>query len=192
MEMMMAKLQADSCVAAVFKTFKKYRLKAIVMHDNDNPIYHRDMYEQLMNHFGINYLDESCKDLSRKTYLVWDENISVNPNPIPFHYQPYNLKHQVRNIPLPIGKCNGKSPHSIVNILNSSWKKNHPEYWQKGQRAVSIFKCACQLCEYGVPKDMADGYFLKNWSDGDMVEDEILKNVDGAYKAAKYGSRNFY
>lgn len=188
---MMERLIRSPYVVAVFHTFKKFRLKAIILHDNADPLMHKDMYEQLMTQFGISNLDESCKDLSRKTYLVWDEEIWINPSPVPFHYEPTGQQIPTQQSCIPLGK-KSKSPFSIVNILNSSWKRQHPEYWQKGNRAISIFKCACQFCEYGVPQYMAEDYFLKNWEEDDLHETEIRGHVNGAYESAKYGSKNFY
>lgn len=74
-DMMIAQnqLTQQPSTVAVFRTFKPYRLKAIIKHDNIDPAKHKDVYEQLMNLYGTGFLDESCKDLSRKTYLVWDE-----------------------------------------------------------------------------------------------------------------------
>ncbi len=184
-------LKNSSCVVAAFRTFKKYRLKAIILHDNTDPLKHKDLYEQLMIHFGVGNLDESCKDLSRKTFLAWDEDLWINPTPKPFHYEP-----KAQGMMFPSSCVSSqkkiKSPYSIRNILNSSWRRNNPEYWQKGQRATSIFKCACQFCEYGVPQGMAEEYFVNNWLDFDMPESEIIGHVNGAYRSAKFDSKIFH
>ena len=184
-------LKTTPCVVAAFRTFKKHRLKVIILHDNNDPLKHKDLYEQLMMHFGLTFLDESCKDLSRKTFLAWDEDIWINPSPVAFHYEP-----TVQNKPVCQGKVStgkkSKSPNSIINILNSSWRREHEEYWQKGNRATSIFKCACQFCEYGVPQDMAESYFINNWLDFDMQESEIRGHVNGAYHSAEFDSKIFY
>lgn len=200
-DMMIAQnqLTQQPSTVAVFRTFKPYRLKAIIKHDNIDPAKHKDVYEQLMNLYGTGFLDESCKDLSRKTYLVWDENLWINPQPVAFHYtqqqnrviQSNQTSHTTKGYIL-----NGKrkSPQSIINILNSSWRNKHPEYWQKGYRANSIFSCACQLCEYGVPQDMSESYFLNGgWIADDFDENEVIKQVSGAYnyKQKEYGIKNF-
>lgn len=141
-------LKLTPCVLAVFRTLQQYRLKAIIQHDNIDPSLHKDMYGQLVQKFGLKLLDTSCADLSRRNYLVWDKDIWINPNVKPFHYVPTTSLRQVKPM---LHSCNKvKSPQSIINILNSSWKKNHPEFWKEHYRANSIFKCACLLCEYGV------------------------------------------
>ena len=184
-----ALLKNTPFVLAVFRTFKPYRLKAIVKHDNQDKMLHKDMYEQLMKTFGIQQLDTDCKDLSRRNYLVWDNDIWINPNPIAYHYTPPLPQAPTFQISTNNGK--GKSPQSIINILNSSWKKNHPEYWQEGNRAKSIFLCACQFCKYGVPKDMAEDYFVNGWVATGMGRDEIVKQVRGAYAREIFDSKLF-
>lgn len=186
-------LKATPFILAVFRTFKPLRLKALILHDNADPARHSEMYEQLIDIFTEYGIDSSGKDLSRKTYLPWDKDIWVNPNCTPFHFIPS----QVSFKPMPISKTitgKSKSPQSIINILNSSWSKNHPEYWQRGNRASSIFKCGCQFCEYGVPMDMAEDYFLNGgWISDDFTQEEIIKHVKGAYlhNNNRYGSKDF-
>ena len=180
-------------VLAVFRTFKPMRIKALVMHNNTDPAKHTEMYEQLTRLFGINLLDTGCKDLSRKTYLPWDEDIWVNHNCSKYQFIPGNplVTTQAKRT---YQGTKSKSPQSIINILNSSWRKNHPEYWKEGNRAQSIFKCACQFCEYGVPHDMAEDYFLSGgWIADDFTADEVIKHVRGAYGCNRnnLGSKDF-
>lgn len=188
----LSKLKSSPYVMAVFRTFKPKRIKALVMHDNTTSDKHKEMYEQLIRLFGIDLIDTSCKDLSRKTFLPWDEDIWVNANCKPFHFIPNATN---SNKPFSVnGNGKTKSPQSIINILNSSWRKNHPEYWREGYRANSIFKCACQFCEYGVPQDMAEDYFLNGgWIADDFTADEVIKHVRGAYGCNKdnFDCKNF-
>jgi len=199
LDQILTRLKSTPFVLAVFRTFKPRRIKALVMHDNTDPARHREMYEQLIGHFGADGIDQSCKDISRKTFLPWDEDIWVNPNCQPYHFVPSMILPQKCHSPLAV--INGtqkqrkpKSPQSIINILNSSWRAKHPEFWRVGYRANSIFKCACQFCEYGVPQDMAENYFLTGgWINDDFTEEEVFKHVRGAYGYNKdrYGSKVF-
>lgn len=188
-----ASLKSAPFVLAIFRTFKPMRIKALIMHNNTDPAKHTEMYEQLTRLFGINLLDTGCKDLSRKTYLPWDEDIWVNHNCSKYQFIPGSTSittQAKRNY----HGTKSKSPQSIINILNSSWRKNHPEYWKEGNRAQSIFKCACEFCIYGVPQDMAEEYFLNGgWIANDFTADEVIKNVRGAYVCNKsnYGSKDF-
>lgn len=188
-----ALLKSAPFVLAIFRTFKPMRMKALVMHNNTDPTKHTEMYEQLTKIFGINLLDIGCKDLSRKTYLPWDEDIWVNPNCSKYQFvsDTTSILAQAKRI---YQGTKSKSPQSIINILNSSWRKNHPEYWIEGNRAQSIFKCACEFCVYGVPQEMAEEYFLNGgWIANDFTADEVIKHVRGAYICNKnnYGSKDF-
>lgn len=188
-----ALLKSAPFVLAIFRTFKPMRIKALIMHNNTDPTKHTEMYEQITKLFGISLLDTGCKDLSRKTYLPWDEDIWVNPNCSKFQFAP-NVTPIAAQAKRTYQGTKSKSPQSIINILNSSWRKNHPEYWKEGQRAQSIFKCACQFCEYGVPQDMAEYYFLNGgWIASDFTADEVIKHVRGAYGCNKnnFGSKDF-
>ncbi len=195
----LAKLKSTPFVMAVFRTFKPRRIKAIILHDNADPDKHGEMYGELIELFRDCGIDTFCKDLSRKTFIPWDEDIWVNPDCQPYHFVSYTKSPQAISSPgiiTPRLKKRGKSksPQSIVSILNSSWRKKHPEYWQFGNRANSIFKCACQFCEYGVPQDMAKEYFMNGgWIADDFTEEEVTKNVNGAYNYNRksYGSKDF-
>lgn len=188
-----ALLKSAPFVLAIFRTFKPMRIKALVMHNNTDPTKHCEMYEQLTKLFGMNLLDTGCKDLSRKTYLPWDEDIWVNPNCSKYQFVPGTTSIPVQAKRTYHGS-KSKSPQSIINILNSSWRKNHPEYWKEGNRAQSIFKCACEFCIYGVPQDMVEEYFLNGgWIANDFTADEVIKHVRGAYGYNKnnYGNKDF-
>ena len=69
------------------------------------------------------------------------------------------------------------SDKSIINIMNSHWKKNNPEYWQKGNRGNSIFMLACRMCKWGVDEGLAAEYFIDGWEDDTMDEKEIRSHV---------------
>lgn len=190
---MIALLKSTTFVFAIFRTFKPLRIKALIMHNNTDPARHTEMYDQLTTLFGISLLDTGCKDLSRKTYLPWDEDIWVNPNCSKFQFAPSVTTIQTQPKRTYQG-TKSKSPQSIINILNSSWRKNHPEYWEEGNRAQSIFKCACEFCVYGIPQDMAEDYFLSGgWIANDFTADEVIKHVRGAYGCNKnnFGSKDF-
>lgn len=185
-------------VLAVFHTFKPFRLKAVVAHDNTDPLRHTEMYEALASEFDESLLDKKCKNLTRRNYLVYDPNIMVRAdfNSFkPYHFEPNRQAQRgFANAALNSGVDNiaersysGKqaSPYSIVNILMKSWKREHPEYWQEGNRAMSIFKCAVQLCRYGVEQNITEDKFLRSWIPCGMSGNEIRRQIDGAYRQEK-------
>ena len=167
------------CVVCVFVTPSGEGLKALVLHDNENPDLHRDLYEQLLKKFDVASKDESCKDIARRNYLSYDPDIWVNRSPVAFHYIP-TIKPQNYSKQYSGNSVKSVSDESIIRIMDSVWKKKHPEYWLEGQRANSIFKLACLMCKWGVDEDFAIEYFVDGWEDRTMSEDEIVRN---AYKA---------
>ena len=200
MQHLWRRLVITPCVYSVFVTPSGGRLKALVLHDNTNPNNHRDLYEQLLAKFNIVNPDTSCRDLARRNYLSYDPNIWVNPNPVPYHYvptiKPIIQVQQVRQAqPQNHYAQTGKkiSDRSIISIMNSNCKKNHPEYWQEGHRACSIFKLACLFCKWGVEEDLALEYFITGWESETMTEDEITGHVTNAYKTEKdnFGTVDF-
>lgn len=203
----MRDLQGRPYVVAVFHTFKPFRLKAVVAHDNTDPLRHSEMYEALASEFDESLLDKKCKNLTRRNYLVYDPNIMVRSdfNSFkPYHFEPNQqaqrgfadaaLNSGVGNIAERSYSGKQASPYSIVNILMKSWKREHPEYWQEGNRAMSIFKCAVQLCRYGVKQNITEDKLLRSWIPCGMSGDEIRRQIDGAYKHEQnnYGKYSFY
>ena len=200
MEHLRNRLIKTPCVCCVFVTPSGKGLKALVLHDNTDPAMHEDLYEQLLQKFNVASKDKSCKDLARRNYLSYDPNIWTNPNPVPYHYVPSTkttiqvqqvMQTQPKNHYAQTGKT--ISDRSIISIMNSVWKRNHPEYWQEGHRACSIFKLACWFCKWGVDEDLALEYFIGGWESDTMTEDEISGHVTNAYKTEKdnFGTVDF-
>lgn len=200
MEHLRNRLIKTPCVCCVFVTPSGKGLKALVLHDNTDPAMHENLYEQLLQKFNVASKDKSCKDLARRNYLSYDPNIWTNPNPVPYHYvlstkTTIQVQQVMQTRPKNHYAQTGKtiSDRSIINMMNSSWKKNHPEYWQEGNRACSIFKLACWFCKWGVDEDLALEYFIGGWESDTMTEDEISGHVTNAYKTEKdnFGTVDF-
>lgn len=81
-------LQSFPCVYAYFVTSSGEGYKAIILHDNYEPLYHYDLYNQLLELFDCPEKDTSTIDLARGNFLSYDPNLWKNPNPQPFHFVP--------------------------------------------------------------------------------------------------------
>lgn len=198
------RLVITPCVYAVFRTPSGKGLKAIVMHDNDNPDYHEELYDQLLAKFHIAATDSSVRDLARGQYLCYDPFIWVNNNCQPFHfthdttYYPRIRSAQGNSSTLniddiysmlsPVVVLGGKSDQSIIAILNAHWKKI-PDRWIVGNRANSVFASASELCKAGVNIDLALGYLKKEYMAIGLGEDEIQYQALRGYQcnAESYG-----
>ena len=190
------------CVYAVFRTPSGRGLKAIVMHDNDNPEYHEELYLQLLSKFNTPATDTSVGDIARGNYICYDPNLWVNSSCVPYHFvhNPQYIKNKViasracatldkatlRNALSSLKPLSKKSDESIINILNAKWRKD-PLRWREGNRANSIFNSASELCRAGVDMDKSIDYLIASYKPTGMNEDEIeyqavrgyQNNVDG-------------
>lgn len=208
MERTKLELQSVPYVVAVFVTPSGKGLKAIVWHDNKDPIYHDELYHQLLGLYQLPVTDSSVCDLSRGNYLCYDPSIWINPSPVPYHFvhdvayavhvrvkPKYREAGSVGDIKLlrlmlsfrtPVGK---KSDSSIINILNAAWKKK-PDYWREGNRANSVFSMSSQMCNAGINIDKAIDYLVRSFSAVGLNEDEIVYQTYRGYQnnADEYGS----
>lgn len=157
----MRRLKLTPFVLAAFRTPSGNGLKAIVLHDNNDPAQHADLYSQLLVTFqDVNKdasLDKSCSDLRRLHYLPYDPDAYINPAPVPYHYVPTVTQIQQANTGFSssastanfMGKLGTVTPNvkpapkpcpvdisdvSILNILKARCKKYHPEYFHEGAR----------------------------------------------------------
>lgn len=81
-------LKKSPHVYAGFKTSSGEGYKAIILHDNLEPRYHGDLYEQLLDHYNCGVKDTSTRDLARGHYLSYDPDLWINPDAEPFHFVP--------------------------------------------------------------------------------------------------------
>lgn len=81
-------LKKSPHVYAGFRTSSGEGYKAIILHDNLEPLYHDDLYEQLLNHYSCEVKDTSTRDLARGNYLSYDPDLWINPDAVPFHFVP--------------------------------------------------------------------------------------------------------
>lgn len=200
------RLEATSCVIAVFVTPSGKGLKALVIHDNQNPAHHKELYKQLLRKFEIQDAinDNSCCDLSRGNYLCYDPSIWIRTEGV----VPYHFEHNPNYLTAPaklrsgavdmmdlkeklskVTRQGGKSDNSIINIMNSAWRKR-PELWVEGNRANSVFSMASQLCKFGVNIDVAIDYLKTVFSLVGLQEREIEYQAGRGYACnyERYGT----
>ena len=81
-------LKKSPHVYAGFRTSSGKGYKAIILHDNLEPLYHDDLYEQLLEYYNCEVKDTSTRDLARGNYLSYDPDLWINPDAVPFHFVP--------------------------------------------------------------------------------------------------------
>ena len=206
------KLKSYPFVYSVFETPSGKGLKAIVLHDSVNPENHWNLYLQLMEICRLPQIDDGVMDLSRCQYLSYDPDIWVNPEPVAFHFKFDNtlVKPETKNDKFVAVQDDGDArlddytsnflerlgkmvltDDAVMERLDKHWKKERPEYFEKGNRHNSMLVIAGTLCKAGIRKDKALEYLEDTYCE--MPEKEIGSIVDYSYTHNTFGSdRRFY
>ena len=183
-------LQGFSCVYAYYITPSGKGYKAIILHDNYEPLYHYDLYNQLLELFDCPEIDKSTVDLGRGNFLSYDPNLWKNPDPEPFHFVPSPsepiipetvtetvIKDEAGNEILTeddsyVAKFLNTlsrqvvSDDSIIRILGKIWTGKSIA----NGRNNTTMSYAGVLCKAGVEKDRAKSFIEELIPDFDITE----------------------
>ena len=183
-------LQTFQCVYAYYITPSGKGYKAIILHDNYEPLYHYDLYNQLLKLFDCPEIDKSTTDLARGNFLSYDPNLWKNPNPEPFHFVPSTsepvipetvtetiIRDEAGNeILMEDGSYVANflnrlirevvSDDSIIRILGSIWTGKS----LANGRNNTAMSYAGVLCKAGVEKDRAKSFIEELIPDFDITE----------------------
>ena len=183
-------LQGFPCIYAYYVTPSGKGYKAIILHDNYEPLYHYDLYNQLLELFDCPEKDTSTVDLARGNFLSYDPNLWKNPNPQPFHFVPSTPKpiildtvtetiirdetgteimteddSYVANFLNTLSR-QVVSDDSIIRILGKIWTGKSIA----NGRNNTTMSYAGVLCKAGVEKDRAKSFIEKLIPDFDITE----------------------
>ena len=208
------RLRVTPCVEWIYRTPSGKGLKALVLHDNDNPLLHTNMYQQLMHMFQTPYIktDPKCKDLSRRNYLCYDPKVWGNPAPIPYHFS-YDARFDI-NYPTscvrntksnaytvqrakPNITFDGPSDASIMNMLKSRCKRFHPDYLKEGARRDGVYWFGAQMAKAGVNYVLGLKFVNELYKSneitltrgGAFTEEEVIENFTNGYDAETYNEQ---
>lgn len=205
------KLKTFPFVYAIFETPSGKGLKAVILHDSANPENHWNLYLQLINICWLPEIDEGVMDLSRCQYLSYDPDLWLNPRPEAFHFEFDGTserpeREEGKYVDVPYGETRLDdyaskflerlsrmilTDDAIIERLDKHWKKEKPEYFEKGNRHNSMLIIAGTLCKAGINRDKALEYLESSYSG--MPEGEIEGVVDYSYSHNPFGSdRRFY
>lgn len=194
-------------------------IKAVMIHDNEDPKYHYNLFCQIKNKIypRTGEFDMNCSDITRTCFICHDPDVWVNPRidelePYHFEYDP--------SIPMPEEKVyssstdNGKvcssefihTPEEIetnlgwqrlwtdkqlINYADKGWRKQYPDSYKDGNRHLSILSRAKWLCLYGVQFENAKNYLLNTFGRHGISEFEIEGMLRNNYHSnrGKFGSK---
>lgn len=195
------RLMKTPYVRNIYRTPSGRGLKALVLHDNQDPSKHNDLYQQLMRMFQTPYIktDPKCADLPRRNYLCYDPDVWSNPNPIGYHYIPTAAimnTASAMNISKPNIKRSNDTPSdaSIMNLLKSRCRRYHPDYLCEGARRDGVFWFGTQASKAGVDYDYGLEYVIRLYGSseirltkgGSFTTDEIKENFNNGYEMESY------
>ena len=205
-------LMAIPCVGWIYRTPSGRGLKALVIHDNDDPGMHGNLYRQLMQMFQTPYIgtDPKCQDLNRRNYLCYDPEVWTNASPVPYHFvydaaydsptTSKSISHQpkqkqpVAERIKPIVAPDTPSDASIMSMLKGKCKRFHPDYLVEGARRDGVYWFGTQASKAGVEFLFGLEYVkLLYQSDevsltrgGVFAENEITENYTNGYDTESY------
>lgn len=183
-------LQGFPCIYAYYVTPSGKGYKAIILHDNYEPLYHYDLYNQLLELFDCPEKDTSTVDLARGNFLSYDPNLWKNPKPEPFHFVPSTsepiipetvtetiIKDEAGNEIMTeddsyVAKFLNTlsrqvvSDDSIIRILGTIWTGKSIA----NGRNNTAMSYAGVLCKAGVEKDRAKSFIEELIPDFDITE----------------------
>lgn len=183
-------LQSFPCVYAYYVTPSGKGYKAVILHDNYEPLYHYDLYNQLLELFNCPEKDTSTVDLARGNFLGYDPNLWKNPNPKPFHFVPSTpepvipdvvtetvIKDEAGNEMVTeddsyVANFLNRlirevvSDDSIIRILGKIWTGKS----LANGRNNTVMSYAGVLCKAGVEKDRAKSFIEELIPDYDITE----------------------
>lgn len=204
-------LEGFPCVYAYFTSPSGTGYKAIILHDNYEPVYHYDLYAQLLKHFACPEIDACTTDLARGNFLSYDSKVWKNPNPTAFHFVPSTSEPDMPDTPTETVVKNEKgksillrdeswaekflnklgkqviSDDSILRILRKTWTGKSLD---KGRNNTAM-SYAGLLCKAGVEQNKAKAFIeelIPSFDVAEIIEYTYEHNILGCERR-KYKSR---
>lgn len=204
---------------AIWISPSKDGIKAVMIHDNENPDNHYNLFCQVKKNLYsmIEEFDMNCSDITRTCFICHDHDIWVNPRKD--ELEPYHFAYDP-SIPMPMKKtysssnnngmvCSSEFIHTedernlntewqkqwkdktLIDYANKGWIKRYPDSYKDGNRHLSILSRAKWLCLYGVLFENAKNYLLNTFGRHGMSETEIEGMLRNNYHSnrGEFGSK---
>ncbi len=180
-------MSKDKHTYSVFISPSGNGLKVLVKipQDVDN---HVNYFNSLENHYGSEYFDKTCKNISRVCYESYDPLIFINENSSVWdtieevEYTEYVSHRDAPTIPI-------TDENKVVDILVKWWTKKYPMI--EGQRNQNVYVLAMAFNDYGINKSLA-GYVLNQFENADFSLEEITRTIDSAYRNTQNFGTKYY
>ena len=149
---------------------------------------HKQFFNSLQHHYGSEFFDVTCKNLSRVCYESYDPLIYINEQSSVFNQvieQEYQevVKHKdVQTIPI-------TDENKIVDILLKWWERKYG--LNSGERNNNVYILASAFNDFGVNKTLAE-YVMGNFVSKDFPQSEIKRTIHSAYKQVQNFGTKYY
>lgn len=168
----------DEHVYACFVSPSGSGLKVLVKASYNTQEEYKSVFYALDKHFGmLDSFDMNTSDMSRATYMSYDEDIYVNEASKVF-------EEYVDDINAYQSKRNLSTPQGIFSHLEK-WLDNKGKKYIKGERNPYLYVMASAACRYGVREESFVELFINRHSD--LSRHEIVQTVKSAYKRNDFG-----
>ena len=194
-------------------------IKAVMIHDNENPDYHYNLFCQVKKNLYsmIEEFDMNCSDITRTCFICHDHDIWVNPRKD--ELESYHFVYDP-SIPMPMKKTycssnnNGKvcssefihtpeereknsmwqkqwEDNTLIRYADKGWRRQYPDSYKDGNRHLSILSRAKWLCLYGVLFENAKNYLLNTFGRHGISRFEIEGMLRNNYHSnrGEFGSK---
>ena len=149
---------------------------------------HKQFFNSLKHHFGNEFFDVTCKNISRVCYESYDPLIYINEQSSVFNqiiekeYQEVVKHKDVQTIPI-------TDENKIVEILMKWWERKYG--LNSGERNNNVYILASAFNDFGVNKTLAE-YVMGNFVSKDFPQSEIKRTIHSAYKQIQNFGTKYY
>lgn len=149
---------------------------------------HKKFFQSLQHHYGSEFFDVTCKNVSRVCYESYDPLIYINEQSSVFNQiteQEYQevVKHKdVQTIPI-------TDENKIVEILMKWWERKYG--FKSGERNNNVYILASAFNDFGVTQTLAE-YVMSPYTSSDFTESELRRTIKSAYAQKQNFGTKYY
>ena len=188
-------LRANPDILLMYRTPRAHGLKIVLRHTNAEPIFHKDLFNQVCDRVNLPGLDRSVGDIARVHFLCHDPHAYYNPDARTFLFvqnfaslAPLFAPSAPSSPSAPaspsmrtgesmsLNRLRGElsmidlpacalSVDSLLACIDAAFDRKHPQRFHEGHRACAVFAEACQLCRNGVNIDVAIGFLDERYGE---------------------------
>lgn len=169
-------------------------IKLIIRHDSLDPTFHKELYHSISEHLRNTHIDSKCDNLSRAHFISYDPRVYYNADSKIYHFvpsspvvkiTPYVASKTIKSVGATFWKNLMLPPPKFKNTDQAIKKAQElsDKYFpvSPGFRNSNLFRFACNLHDYNVPKDDALVYLMLRYVESDFDGTEIENIVNSAY-----------